>query len=97
MGDKQDFLEKTGTKEKLEKIKPELNDPSVKEFTTTLMEKHNHKGATIYDNLGLGNILGNLLNDKKLKEMDEKDIQQMERIKKGAIKEKQVIEDTLNL
>jgi len=90
-------LEKTGTKEKLEQIKPELNDPSVKEFTGHLMEKGNHEGAKIYDNLNLGGILGNILHEQKLKQMDQKDFERMERIKKGALKDKEIIEESLNL
>ena len=47
MNQKEDFLSKTGTKEKLDQIKPELNDPSVKKFTSNLMDKEKKDGAVM--------------------------------------------------
>ena len=77
MNQKEDFLSKTGTKEKLDQIKPELNDPSVKKFTSNLMDKEKKDGAVIYDNLGLGNILNDIVKNKNLKEIDQNTLKVM--------------------
>ena len=83
-------------RDKLERIRPDVEAPETMKIIDGVMHSKKDKGAKMFDKAGLGNILGQIVHEKKLKKLPEEDLEAINQLSHDHHVQNKLVKEVLN-